>query len=219
MNGIRRALEDIAWYVRHLGVVRAARRVARLCLDAASRTIYSRSDLVVHCADLERWPDFTPPGGLTIRPAQTSDLRRLAARLPPSVIRSFRGRMREGQIMFLAEVEEVPAGYAWMCTQPDAKAPASHGLRLEPGEGLHWSSFTFEDFRQRGIYTALQRFSRSYMKARGCVRVYGGADTRNPAPLRMMKRLGLRPVHVCRVRRVLGRRRQWVEPVAPAPKP
>ena len=117
--------------------------------------------------------------------------------------------------MLLAEIEGEPAGYAWICTQPESAAAASHGLTLGPGECLHWSSATFEEFRRRGVYTSLQRFSRAYMKAHGYKRVYGGADTRNPAPLRMIKNLGLKPVRLRHLRCVLRRTQQWNERVPP----
>lgn len=213
MRRARWALEDVTWYARRRGVVRTARRIARICLDFMSSRIHSHSVTVVHCADLQSWPDYAGEDWLTIRTAEPADLAALAERVPPSAMRLFRARLAEGQIMFVALVGGEIAGYAWMCTQPDAWAPQDHGLRLQPGEGLHWDSVTFEEFRARGIYTALQRFSRAHMKAKGYQRVYGGADTRNPAPLRMMKTLALKPVHLYCERRILGRKRAWVEPI------
>jgi GNAT superfamily N-acetyltransferase len=215
MRRIKHALEDVAWYVRDEGVARAARRVLRLCFDTLSRTIYSHDITIVHSADLASWPDFEPGNVLTMRLAEAADLDRLSAELPPSVIRTFRARFDEGQIMFLAEVGGKLAGYAWMCTKPDSRPARDHGLDLKPGEGVHYGSMTLEDFRRQGIYTALQRFSRAYMRAHGYSRVYGGANIRMPAPVRMMKNLGLRPVQVCHSRRILGRRRVWAEPLPP----
>jgi len=215
MRHVRQALEDVAWYVRDEGVARAARRVLRLCFDAISRRIYSHDITIVHCAALESWPDFKPENALVIRLAAAADLDRLSDELPPSVIRAFRARFDEGQIMFLAEVDGKPAGYAWMCTKPGSRPARDHGLDLKPGEGVHYGSMTLEKFRRQGIYTALQRFSRAHMRARGYSRVYGGANIRIPAPVRMMKNLHLRPVHLCHITRILGRRRVWVQPVPP----
>jgi GNAT superfamily N-acetyltransferase len=215
MNRFKSAWRDLAWSARRRGPVRAARSAVRSALDAISRVVYSHEIAIVHCAELASWPDFEPQAGLTIRPGCAADLDRLEDDLPPSRICKFHARFDQGQLVFIAEVDGDVAGYAWMCTQSDSRAAREHGLNLGPGEGLHWDSRTLERYRRQGVYTALQRFSRGYMKARGYVRVYGGANIRNPAPLRMMKNLGLQPVHVYHMRRILGRKRRWVEPIPP----
>ena len=213
MNRLKSAWRDLAWSARRRGPVRAARSAVRSALDAISREVYSHGITIVHRAELASWPDFQPQAGLTIRPGGAADLDRLADDLRPSVICNLHARLDQGQLVFIAEVDGDVAGYAWMCTQSDSRAARNHGLDLGPGEGLHWDSRTLERHRRQGVYTALQRFSRAYMKARGYVRIYGGANTRNPAPVRMMKNLALQPVHLCHVRRVLGRKRLWVEPI------
>lgn len=215
MNRLKSAWEDLAWSARRRGPVRAARSTVRSVLNAISRKVFSREVVIVHCAELASWPDFQPQAGLTIRPGSAADLDRLADDLPPSSIRSLHARLDQGQLVFIAEVDGDVAGYAWMCTQADSRAAREHGLDLGPGEGLHWDSRTFERYRRQGVYTALQRFSRAYMKARGYVRIYGGANVNNPAPMRMMKNLGLQPVHVYHMRRVLGRERMWTEAIQP----
>jgi GNAT superfamily N-acetyltransferase len=215
MRSVGRTLEDLNWYIQRYGVLRTSKRMLSRSLRYAARRIYSGHDTVIHCADLQSWPDYEAQERLTIRRGAEADLARLARRMPPSSIRTFRARLDEGQIMFIAEVDGELAGYAWMCTRTDSHAAKSHGLELKPGEGLHWDSATFPEFQRQGIYTALQRFSRAFMKSRGYSRVYGGADTSNPAPLRMMKKLGLKPVRLLRLRRILGRERRWVEAIPP----
>jgi GNAT superfamily N-acetyltransferase len=187
----------------------------RICLDAVPHNIYSRSVYIGHCTELQSWPDYAAPEGLTIRTAGEDDLAGLAHRVPPSSLHRLRARLREGQTMLIALAEGEIAGYAWICASAEGAAAKAHLLDLKQGEALHWDSVTFEEFRRQGVYTELQKFSRAYLKGRGYARVYGAANTRNPAPVKMMKKLGLKPVHLRHTMRILGRKRQWLEPIPP----
>jgi len=208
-------LSDLPWEIRRGGLARGLWRMMRHSAQRLAKRLWSDLAAVIHCTDLRSWPDYEPDPRAPIRPATEADLQRLSSAIAPSVLRRFAARLKQGQTMLIAEVAGEIAAFAWLCPIPGTYPTATHGIDLGPGEYVHYNSVTLPQFRQRGLYTALQRFSRAHMRDRGYLRAYGGAVIGSPAPMRMMRNLGLRPVHLYRERWRLGRLRRWTEPVPP----
>lgn len=207
---------DLTWQIRRGGLPRGLWRVLRSAWVRLGRRMASHQVTLVHVTELASWPDYQPVPGVVARVGGPGDVDRLRDELPPSLIRLFHWRLNRGQVFFVAEVEGKIGSYAWVATEADSHAARAHGLRLGPGECVHYGSVTLPRFRRRGLYTELQKLSRAHMRGLGYTRLYGGAVVGDPAPERMAARLGLKPVHLNHERWRLGFLRTWTEP-APSP--
>lgn len=168
-----------------------------------------RRRFVVLVRDLrEPLPTLQPPPGLGWGPLAAPDLPALAAADPTMTRAEVERRLAEGQACMVCHAGGTLAGYSWSTTRPAWMGYA--GLTLVPASGDVCGAglFTTPGFRGQDVALVARVRELELARASGCTRAVGTAAGWNTPGLRLLARIGYRPVGTLSIRG-LGRWRRW----------
>ena len=167
---------------------------------------YSRMDFIVCVRSLLEPPSFfAPRSNVILRPATYIDLPLFEHLVPPSTLQYFDYRLANGRYCLLALDGERLAGYNWTTVRVEFEVD-NLKMSLHQGDVYGDHSFTFPEYRRRGIQSALHLYRLSYMKEQGYKRIVVLVDKKNTAGLYMIKKFGYEEADLLSFRRVFLKR-------------
>lgn len=199
--------EDALWQVRRLGVRGALARRARDLWHAARRAVFLRGEGYITCRTPDM--DFAPDPAVGVFVAGLADLGLLNGQFSPARMAVIRRRLRRGHVLFLAHVDSRVAGHTWLALKPTYCREIGRVLPLRPHEAYGYDGFTFPEFRQRGVFRALQAETLAYAGRNDIHRIYGVVAIDNSNSRTAQRKIGLPPVMLAGYVRVLGFSHRW----------
>jgi GNAT superfamily N-acetyltransferase len=110
--------------------------------------------IIVAHSLLVPFPDLQPNIGVSLRIFEQGDLDLVRKIDRPSEARLCAQRLKQGHKGLFAFYQYQPAGYAWGSTDTDTRLERVHP-HLDPGDVLFTDSYTYPEYRGKGIQTAL----------------------------------------------------------------
>jgi len=131
---------------------------------------------------------------------------RLRSFVPPSEADYFARRLALGRTCMVAWIGDEVAAYAWATDQVRFEIDNLE-IRLEPGDAYVDDNFTWPRHRGLGVQTALHLHLLKWLQARSFRRVLAIVEMNNASSLKVVDKLGYRPVDRLHFRRFLHWRR------------
>jgi GNAT superfamily N-acetyltransferase len=119
-------------------------------------------------------------------------------------------RFAAGSRCFVARVEGALAAWGWVSFGAEQIGELERSLRLRPGEAYCWDCGTRQDYRRRGIYTALLGHIATTLRGEGAARLWIGASRSNRPSVRGFAAAGFQPAINLTYLRLGGWRHVWV---------